>query len=300
MIRASVDGLLLVDKPRGPTSHDVVTRVKRGGALSRVGHSGTLDPAATGLLPLVVGRATRLVRFLPDGPKTYRGRIRVGQTTTTDDEEGDVLVRHAAPLPGPHEVALAARGLVGRLRQVPPAFSARHLDGRRLYELARAGRPVEAPAHEVEVSRFELSPTEDVELYDFVAVVSAGTYIRALARDLGLVLACGATLHSLVRLAIGPLRLEDAHALPAPGPDRSWVEAALVPLEAMPLLPPPVRLPCEADVQRFRCGREVVLEAAADPGGFVRVLGTTGELLGVGETGDPPERLRPRVVLPPP
>jgi tRNA pseudouridine55 synthase len=290
---------LLVDKPPGPTSHDVVDRVRRACGVRRVGHAGTLDPMATGLLPLVVGRATRLVRFLPSSPKTYRGRLRLGRTTTTDDETGDLLSEHGGGLPPAERVLVAARAFEGWQAQLPPAYSARRVAGRRLYELARRGVATAPSPTDVEIHRFELTPTDHPALYDFVAEVSAGTYIRALARDLGRELGCGGVLASLVRTLIGPLRLADARTWPDPGPDRPWLLDALVPLNRMPLTPPPLRLEDPEIARRFALGAAVRPGCEGGAGsGLVRVLHPDGTLLGIGERRD--EMLQPRVVLPAP
>jgi tRNA pseudouridine55 synthase len=289
------DGLLLVDKPSGPTSHDVVDRVRRASGVRRVGHAGTLDPMARGLLPLVLGRATRLVRFLPDSPKTYEGSLRLGRTTTTDDETGDVLAEHEGPLPSAAQVLAASRGLEGRQSQVPPAFSARRVEGRRLYDLARRGLTVTARPTEVEVGRFELAPTGRPDVYEFAAEVSAGTYIRALARDLGRDLGCGGLLLSLVRTGIGPMRLADARGWPDGGPDRSWVLDGLLPLERMPLGPPPLRLARADEARRFTLGG--IVRVGRDPGvrRLVRVMDDRDALLGIGEIVE--DGLHPRVVV---
>ncbi len=170
------NGLLLLDKPEGPTSHDIVYRVRRATGQRRIGHGGTLDPMATGLLPLVLGRATRLVQYLPHSPKVYRGNIRLGLTTTTDDITGETLTSTDGPLPGPDAVIDAAGALTGRLDQRAPSVSAKQVGGRRLYRLAREGKTVEAPTSVVEVERFELAPTDRPEIYAFEAEVSAGTY----------------------------------------------------------------------------------------------------------------------------
>ena len=130
------EGLLLIDKPSGPTSHDIVVAVRRASGQSRIGHAGTLDPLASGLLPLVLGHATRLVRFLPHSPKSYTGTFRLGLRTDSDDVTGRTLDRHAGPLPEPHAVVEAAGALIGRQQQVPPRVSARKVGGQRLYRLA--------------------------------------------------------------------------------------------------------------------------------------------------------------------
>ncbi len=291
-----LEGLLLVDKPVGPTSHDVVERIRRLSGQRRVGHAGTLDPPASGLLPLVLGRATRLVRFLPHAPKVYRGRLRLGLVTSTDDVTGEVLESAAGPLPAAEEVLEAARGLRGSLLQTPPAVSARKVGGQRLYRLARRGVRVEVEPRAVEISRFDLAPTESATDWSFEAEVSAGTYIRSLARDLGATLGCGATLLELRRTAIGPMRVDEALAAPSLGEiSAEALRAALVPLERIPLVPPAVRLTTAADVAGFRRGSFVRI-ASSLSAGYYRVTDSEGSLLGVAETAG--DRLRPRVVLP--
>jgi tRNA pseudouridine55 synthase len=288
------EGLLLVDKPSGPTSHDVVAVVRRLLGQQRVGHGGTLDPLATGLLPLVLGRATRLVRFLPHSPKTYEGRIRLGVTTDTDDVTGKILARHDGPLPSEAAVREAAARLVGRIAQVPPAVSARRVEGRRLYRLARSGQSVVAAPASVDVYRLDLEPGGRADEWTLTAEVSGGTYIRAIARDLGAHLGCGAALAALRRVAIGPMAVSSAL-----GPDEcraaESLARAVVPLEAMPLTPPPIVLPDAADRDRFAAGLPVPVPAGSPPQGLARVLSPAPALLGIGEVLG--GRLHPRVVL---
>jgi len=291
------EGLLLVDKPAGPTSHDVVDRIRRASGLRRVGHAGTLDPLASGLLPVVLGRATRLVRFLPASPKVYRGSLRLGHTTDTDDESGRILSEHRGPLPPGTEVREAASRLLGLREQVPPAYSARRVRGRRLYEWARDGVSVEPPPAEIEVTRFDLESTAHPEVYEFVVEVSAGTYVRALARDLGRLLDCGAALVSLARTRIGPLQLERARCLPAGELDQDWVLAGLIALDQMPLTPPGLTLTDGELVRRFLAGAAVSLAHDDGSRGPCRVFDPGGALLGIGEAQA--DRLLPRVVLPP-
>lgn len=289
------EGLLLVDKPAGPTSHDVVDRVRRL-LRQKVGHAGTLDPAVSGLLPLVLGRATRMVRFLPHSPKIYEGVLRLGLTTSTDDLAGEVLRRHDGPLPAPGEVLAAAEALVGKTLQVAPAVSAKKVRGRRLYQVARQGCAVVAPASPVEVFRFELEATCLPEEWAFVAEVSAGTYVRSLARDLGARLGCGGTLARLRRTAIGPMRVEGAI---------SWTEhekemadrlrCGTIPLEAMPFEPCSVRLDDDRARSRFVAGLPVALAEGVSPGPCV-VFDQRGTLLGAA-TVDGDLHLRPKVVL---
>jgi tRNA pseudouridine55 synthase len=291
------EGLLLVDKPEGPTSHDVVDRVRRMTGQRRIGHSGTLDPMASGLLPLVLGRATRLVRFLPHSPKIYEGRIRLGITTDTDDVTGAVLSRHAGSLPSTAAVRDAASRLVGRVSQVPPAVSARRVGGKRLYRLARSGRKAEARAADVEVFRLDVAPGEDAEDWSLYAEVSAGTYVRAIARDLGAALGCGAALAALRRVAIGPMSLSNALKIGHEAQEAAFA-AAVIPLEEMPLDPPGATLPDAVACARFCAGLPVPLPEGAPSSGMIRAFSPALSLLGVGEARG--GLIHPRVVIAPP
>lgn len=291
------DGLLPIDKPAGPTSHDLVARVRASTGSRRVGHTGTLDPLATGLLLLVLGRATRLARFVPQAPKTYQGILALGVTTTTDDLAGDVVHRYLGSLPDAEAVLSAAALRLGRQLQVPPAFSARQVGGKRMYQLARRGVVVDAPATEVVVERLDLAPTDAPELWTYEMVVSAGTYIRALVRDLGLVLGCGAAVASLRRTAIGPLRVDDALSIPGEkGALRDAVRSRLIPIDAMPLDLPSTVLKSPEDASRFVAGGVIVVDAASLPDeSLTAVRDDRGKLLGVGHKGE--GTLRPRMVL---
>jgi len=205
---AGPEGLLLVDKPRDVTSHDVIDVVRRALRTRKVGHAGTLDPLATGLLLVGVGRATRLLRFLGSLPKTYVGRARLGVETTTLDADGDVTSERTVR--ATQAAALEAMAaLLGESWQTPPAFSAVKVGGRKLYEAARRGDPVEAPPRRIRVDRFDLLGLEGADL-DFAVECSAGTYVRVLLADVGAALGCGAHLTRLRRTEIGPFRVEDA------------------------------------------------------------------------------------------
>jgi tRNA pseudouridine55 synthase len=202
------DGILLVDKPPGLTSHDVVDRVRRALGVRRVGHAGTLDPMATGLLVMGVGRATRLLRFLGDLDKTYEGTGRLGEETDTLDAEGTV-VRTAEVRVSKDQLGATMAGLVGELEQRPPAYSAVKVGGRKLYEAARRGEVVQAPPRTVHVRSFDLLGLQGRD-FEFRAVVSGGTYVRSLVAEVGDRLGCGAHLVRLVRTAIGGFPLSDA------------------------------------------------------------------------------------------
>lgn len=221
-------GILLVDKPTGPTSHDLVQRVRRLAGTRRVGHAGTLDPAASGLLLLGVEGATRLLTYLVGLDKTYAATIRLGVATTTDDAEGDALAP-AAPVDAAvlDRLPAAVRALTGELDQVPSSVSAVHVAGRRAHELVRAGQRVELPARRVTVHRFEvLAVRGDLGEVDVDVACSSGTYVRALARDLGGALGVGGHLTALRRTRIGPFDVAEAVPLEPPLPLRSPAEVA--------------------------------------------------------------------------
>ena len=202
------DGLLLIDKPAGITSFEVVRRARRALEVKKVGHLGTLDPFATGLLPLALGEATKLAQFLLEETKTYLAVMKLGVETDTQDLTGRITAESNV-LPTPAEVRRAAAGFVGEIQQVPPRYSAVHHEGQRLYKLARRGEEVEAAPRPVVIYRLEIQEV-DLPLVTIKVECSKGTYIRTLAHDLGRALGCGAHLTALIRLAVGPFRLEEA------------------------------------------------------------------------------------------
>ncbi len=208
-----LDGVLVVAKPSGPTSHDVVGLVRRLSSTRRVGHGGTLDPFAAGVLPVFLGRATRLVEYHLGSTKRYRATICFGERSSTDDIDGERTSVDGPPVT--RDAVLAGlSALTGPISQVPPDYSAVQIAGRRAYQLARSGQPVELAPREVTIHALDLVDWDDADPGRPVAVVdvscSAGTYIRALARDLGANLGSGAYLGALVRTASGGFRLEDA------------------------------------------------------------------------------------------
>lgn len=212
-------GIVVVDKPPGMTSHDVVGRCRRIFATRRVGHAGTLDPMATGVLVIGVDRATKILGLLTAASKSYAATIRLGQATTTDDAEGEVVGGAPAGHVADDAIAAALDGLRGEIQQVPSAVSAVKVNGERAYRLARAGQTVELAARPVRIDRFEVLATRRgadglVDL-DVEVDCSSGTYIRALARDLGATLGVGGHLTSLRRTRVGRFSLERAHSLDA-------------------------------------------------------------------------------------
>jgi len=229
-----VEGLLLVDKPRGVTSHDVVDAARRAIGIRRIGHAGTLDPMATGLLILGVGRATRLLRFLADLPKTYEGTGVLGVETDTLDAEGK-MVRSTCVNVNRTALVRAMAARLGASMQAPPAYSAVKVGGRKLYEAARAGEAVEAAPRPVRVDAFDLLAF-DPPRFDFRVTTSGGTYVRVLVADVGTDLGSGAHLTRLVRTAVGPFHVRDAVAMGEAG-DPLPIEAAVAHLPRIDLDP---------------------------------------------------------------
>jgi tRNA pseudouridine55 synthase len=270
-----VDGVLIVDKPVGPTSHDVVDRVRRVLKVKRVGHTGTLDPLASGVLPLCIGKATRFARFLTGHDKSYEATIRFGFATTTDDAQGQPLGAAQAVTLDRDALATAAETLVGEILQLPPSFSAKQTAGRRHYEIARAGQPVERTACRVTVSSLDVVGVEGDRAHVEVSC-SAGTYVRALARDLGEALGVGAHLAALRRTRSGPFVA--AQALPLADVDPERAVQRLVPLDGLLQEMPAIRVG-EEGLRALRHGRSVGrdLVVAGFPDGVpperVRVLG---------------------------
>lgn len=266
-------GFLVLDKPAGLTSHACVSKVRRAYGLKRVGHGGTLDPAVTGVLPIAVGAATRLLPYL-EGDKAYRGVVRLGLTTSTDDLEGEVLTEHAVPALDAAALEQALAPFRGAIQQRPPQVSAVHVDGERAYARSRRGEQLELAARPVTIHRLELlgwdAATCELELE---VHCSAGTYIRALARDLGEALGCGGALARLRRTEALGFRLEHAVSLDA------LPQPLLDPLAALGHLPRQQLLANQWD--GWRCGRAFAAKQNLEPESPVAVLGPDGNLAGM-------------------
>ena len=211
-----LDGILVVAKPSGPTSHDIVALVRRLTGVRRVGHGGTLDPFAAGVLPVFIGHATRMVEYHLSDEKAYRADVVFGSRSTTDDLDGELTPTERTP-PTREALEGALEGFRGTIEQVPPDYSAVRIAGRRAYELARHGQKPELRSRNVEIRELNLLGWDDSDAARPIGTLeircSAGTYVRALARDLGEHLGCGAYLAALSRTASGPFRLEGAHPL---------------------------------------------------------------------------------------
>jgi tRNA pseudouridine55 synthase len=285
-------GILPVEKGPGVTSFQVVAHLRRILRAPRIGHGGTLDPAATGLLPILIGEATKLTPYLVDLDKEYVATVRLGVTTESQDLSGAVLETRPVPALDAAAIEAALAPFVGVIRQVPPMFSALRKGGKRLYELARQGVEVEREPREVRVDDIRL---ESLSLPDFVIRVRCGkgTYVRTLAADLGAALGCGAALAGLVRTRVGPYALAEAaswdEVREARSGDRLW--ARLLPPDSALGTLAALRLDA-AGARAFVHGQAVAVEARA--AGLLRVYGPDG-LLGVGQGLG--ERVKPERLL---
>lgn len=277
------EGLLLVDKPIGVTSHDVVDMVRRALGTRKVGHAGTLDPMASGLLILGIGRGTRLLRFLGDLPKVYEGTAHLGVETTTLDADGEVTTERPVTVSS-DDVRVAMASLVGDSMQRPPAYSAVKVGGRKLYEAARKGELLEAAPRPIRVDAFELVAAR-TPFVDFRIVCSGGTYVRVLLADVGSALGCGAHLSALRRTAIGPFSALDAADPEAPG-DPLPLERAVGHLPRLDL----------GDEEAVAAGHGRVLGPAGIAGPYA-VFGPDGRLIGVYADDGP--KARPEMILAP-
>lgn len=300
------DGLLVIDKPAGLTSHDVVQRIRKLLGTRRVGHGGTLDPDATGVLLVAVGQATRFFPFLSGENKVYEGLIRLGFATDTYDASGRPASEECRNLPALPEVAAAMEAFEGEILQTPPRFSAKKLGGRPVYELARADREFTLKPSAVTVVRFTLRAYRPPHV-DFEAECSAGTYIRALAHDVGQRLGCGGHLAALRRTSSGPYALADAVSL------ASLEEAAakdkaggyILPLEQLLPGAPAVTILPDAE-SRVRNGSALDPSHVADPPGramfseetrVVRLVSGSGKLLALARPFPDGVKLHPFLVI---
>jgi len=293
----TVDGLLLVDKAAGVSSHDVVSLARRALGEKRIGHAGTLDPFATGLLVVLVGRATRLLPHLPGDPKVYEATIRFGAETETEDLQG--AVTREAPLPARRALLGAIPALTGTIQQVPPAYSAKRVDGERSYDLARRGEAVELKPVTIRVDRWDVLGLRDAsgaEALDDTAVAEArvritcggGTYIRSLARDLAR--ACGSAAHltQLRRIRSGPFSVDDAQPMNDLREGKPRLRPALDALEGFPVQ----RL---SDDELTRIVRGIDVPAQVDGHWGALTNPENGVLVALAERRE--DRWQPRVVM---
>jgi tRNA pseudouridine55 synthase len=279
-----MNGILLIDKPEGMTSHDVVLAIRKKFQIEKAGHLGTLDPMATGVLPVSVGKATRVAQYLPNSPKDYSGEIRFGFSTNTYDREGSPTSEEKPLASGAREIREAMQSLTGILNQTPPPFSAKKIGGIPSYKLARKNQPVEIQPVRIEVQEFDLIGFE-APFARFRVVCSPGTYVRSLAHDLGQKLGCGAHLSALRRTRSGEFRVEDAV------PPGHASASNLIPMDRLLTSWPRIDV-SETDETKVVHGNKIRLNCAGD---FARIFNKKGEFIAVAsvESG----WVHPRVVL---
>lgn len=284
MTGSEVDGILLVDKPEGMTSHDVVAVARRALGTRRIGHTGTLDPFATGLLVLLVGHATRLQPYVEGEPKVYEATIRFGVETDTADGTG-VPIRDA-PLPTPARVTAAIAQLTGPIEQVPPAYSAKQVDGVRAYAAARRGEPLVLQPTTVVVHRWDVRGRDGPDL-DVTITCGGGTYVRSLARDLGVAAGSAACLTALRRIRSGHFDVVDAASLGGLREGRADILPARTAVRELP-----AEELSDLDARRVAYGQSV---PASVDGSRAALVGGDGALLAIADRDG--DRWRPRLVL---
>ena len=268
-----MNGIVIVDKPQGWTSQDVTARLRRVYATRRIGHGGTLDPMATGVLPVFVGRATRGVEFFEHAEKTYETVLLLGRTTDTQDVTGTTLAEKAVHL-SPADIERVLPRFRGDILQVPPMYSAVKIGGKKLYELARKGQEVERKPRPVTI--YELELLEQIHARDFLlrCVCSKGTYIRTLCHDLGQALGCGGAMFSLCRTMAAGFSLEQAVSLEAV---QSQGDSLLLPTDSLFTAYPILLLSSEQTEKRVRCGNPISLPGTPD--GTYRIYGHSRDFL---------------------
>lgn len=306
---APFHGFVLIDKPAGWTSHDVVGRLRRITGVRRIGHAGTLDPMATGLLVVAVGPATRLLQFLAGHDKTYEGEMTLGAASSTYDALGEIAATPSAAFPGPKALRQAAQAFVGEIEQVPPAHSAIKVGGRKAYDLARRGETVALKPRRIRIDRFSITRYdaaigEALPTVRFECDVSTGTYIRSLAHDLGQRLGCGAYLSALRRTRVGNFHVDqaaapDPEALSGAAGHSAWLSAA----QGVAHLPQAIVSGASAQ-ERLGHGNALAADEAAGiakcaDGDIVSLLDPRGTLLAVGRVrhADKGRIVAPAVVL---
>jgi tRNA pseudouridine55 synthase len=292
----AVDGILLLDKPEGMSSNSALQRVRRVYRALKAGHTGSLDPLASGLLPVCLGQATKVCGLLLDADKTYRFRLALGRSTTTGDREGETVMTAEIPAVGADALRRAAAAFLGESMQVPPMYSALKRDGERLYRLARAGIEVERAPRRIRIHRLDLLETGEGSP-EFEVRCSKGTYVRSLAEDLARVLGTVGHVATLRRTALGPFdgaAMQGLEALEETAAEGRAIENLLLPVDqALPDLPP-VQLGSTEQASVLQ-GRPV---AASGPGGArVRIYGAGGGFLGVGRMNEEGARLAPERLM---
>jgi tRNA pseudouridine55 synthase len=299
-----MDGLICVHKDRALTSHDVVQEIRKALQARKAGHCGTLDPMATGVLLITLGKATKFFPYLSKQDKTYRGRIRLGFSTTTYDSEGEATSLESGLRPSLDQVEAAMGRLEGAIRQAPPPFSAKKFKGKPLYKLSREKKPVPLRPSPVVVHSFRLLEYAPPYI-DFLALCGSGTYVRSLAHDLGSALGCGAHLVELVRQGVGPYTLDDCHGVSdiVDAAENGHPERFIIPIES--LLPEFPRVVLSRTGEEYvRHGRPIPpsemdgIPARSSPGeGIVRLFSAAGKLQALARISAGKDDLFPFLVL---
>lgn len=279
------NGVLIVNKPKGITSHDVVGKIRKLYGTRKVGHTGTLDPLATGVLVILLGRAAKAAEYLVADTKTYQARLTLGITTDTEDITGKIL-SESNKIPSEEAVATVCSEFLGKIKQVPPMYSALKVDGKKLYDLAREGIEVERKARDIEIFCLDCTPTDKANEYELLVKCSSGTYIRTLCADIGAHLGCGGVMSALHRVQAGGFKIENSHTL-------EEIEALemderydlLAPTESLFCELPSVKLPAFYE-KLCRSGCEIYqnkIKTNFEAGARVRLYTAGGEFFALGE-----------------
>lgn len=280
------NGVLIINKPEGITSHDVVGKIRKLYGTRKVGHTGTLDPLATGVLVILLGRAAKAAEYLVADRKTYQARLTLGITTDTEDITGKVLTQ-SNNIPNTDAVMNVCSEFLGKIKQIPPMYSALKVDGRKLYDLAREGIEVERKARDIEIFQLVCTPTEKANEYDLLVECSSGTYIRTLCADIGARLSCGGVMSALHRVVAGGFDIENSHTLEEI--ETLTIEerySLLAPTESLFYDLPSVKLPAFYE-KLCRSGCEIYqnkIKTNFELGQRVRLYTAGGEFFALGET----------------
>jgi len=291
-------GFVNLYKPKGFTSHDCVAKVRKILATKKVGHGGTLDPLATGVLPIAVGKATRLLQFLPT-QKAYQAKIRFGITTTTDDLEGEIIQDKSARDLSLEKIESFLADFVGEIEQIPPAYSAIKQDGKKLYQLARQGKTIDIPTRKVRIFKIEIvnwTPGDYPEL-DLSIVCGGGTYIRAIARDIGEKSGYGATLANLIRTLSCDLSLKSSITFEQLIQQKEENQLTLIKPDL--LLKNLEKIDLGEEKSRKWCLGQKIIFDAENPQQFYRIYNHLGEFIGISETREDGETklIKPKIVV---
>ncbi len=280
------NGVLIVNKPEGITSHDVVGKIRKLYGTRKVGHTGTLDPLATGVLVILLGRAAKAAEYLVADRKTYRARLTLGITTDTEDITGKVLTQ-SNNIPNTDAVMTACGEFLGKIKQIPPMYSALKVDGKKLYDLAREGIEVERKARDIEIFQLVCTSTEKENEYDLLVECSSGTYIRTLCADIGTRLSCGGVMSALHRVVAGGFDIENSHTLEEiEALEMSERYNLLAPTESLFYDLPSAKLPTFYE-KLCRSGCEIYqnkIKTNFEVGTRVRLYTQSGEFFALGET----------------